>query len=84
MSSEVVSTQTVIEVLRAHNVDVFTHQRDDNGLEETIMICGEIIDIKCFHATVSRRMLGHLSRKFSHVPIHHFYHPEQAPPQIVH
>ena len=82
MPDDVVSAQTVIEVLRGHNVDVLMCQQD--GLEETLMIYGDVIDVKCFQSTVSRRMLGQLCRKFPHVPIHHFYHPEQAPQRIVH
>ena len=59
-------------------------RQTDSGLEETMMIYGEIIEVQCFGATVSRRILGHLTRKFNHVPIHHFFHPEQAPQRIVH
>lgn len=83
MPDDVVSAQTVVMVLRGHGVDVFMRLRD-HGLEETIMISGETIEVQCFGAAVSRRILGHLIRKFAHVPIHHFYHPEQAPQRIVH
>ena len=55
-----------------------------DGLEETVMIYNETVEVKCFQATVSRRLLSQLTRKFPHVPIHHFYHPEQAPPKTIH
>ena len=48
------------------------------------MVYGETIEVKCFAANVSNRVLQQLTRKFSHVPIHHFYHPEQAPQRITH
>ena len=83
MAADVVSAQTVVDVLRAHGVEVFTHQTEQ-GLEETIMVYGETIEVKCFIANVSNRVLQQLTRKFPNVPIHHFYHPEQAPPNIVH
>ncbi len=83
MSDSVVSAQTVVNVLRGHKVDVSTRE-GRGGIEETVMIYNETVEVKCFQATVSRRLLSQLTRKFPHVPIHHFYHPEQAPQKIIH
>ena len=83
MAADVVSAQTVVEVLRAHGVDVFTRQTE-HGLVETIMAYGEAVEVKCFVGDVSNRVLQQLTRKFPHVPIHQFYHPEQAPQRITH
>ena len=68
-----VKAEVVVEVLRAHDVDVSTDSTSEN--EQTVMIDGDVVEVQEFPSTVNRRMVNRLAHKFN-VPIHHFYHPE--------
>ena len=77
----VVSREVIIAVLRAHGVDITS--QSFNGDEHTTMMKGSIVEVQVFPPTVNRHMVGRLARKFN-VPVHHFYHPEVTPGNLLH
>ena len=68
---------SIIEgVLSAHGVGISSEQVD--GRQTTILQKRDVVFSVVLMDPVGRRMLHQLKRKLD-IPIHHFYHPEQAP-----
>lgn len=77
--AEGVPVQTVIDVLRAHDIEVFSRSVEGNPdslTEETVIVKDGIPEVHCFGPVVKRRMLNTLARKYD-VPVHHFWNPER-------
>lgn len=68
-----VRLETVLSVLRAHQIAISRH--DGTGY---VLAKGDRLEVIEFPKQVGRRMLQRLQRLFG-VPIHHFYNPLMAP-----
>jgi hypothetical protein len=73
--SEPVDRNIVFDVLRRHKIEVSVVVGQKDAVR---LVKGELIEVKILGSEVSNRMLQYLQHKFG-VPIHHFYHPEDAP-----
>ena len=71
-----VKRDTVLDVLRAHNVEAVTSRIDPevtNLFKEDIPVEGQRLP-----EMVPKKLLHRFAHRFA-IPIHHFYHPELAP-----
>lgn len=71
----VVGLSEVVEVLRRHGVAVYPQEP---GSSELVLKKGDLMEVHEFPPSVNRRILHYLKRKFD-IPIHHFFHPHEAP-----
>ncbi len=71
-----VQSEIVINVLRAHGVDV---SRRRGTIDMWIFAKGKIVEVHKLDCYISRRILHHLQYKFN-IPIHHFYNPHMILP----
>lgn len=71
----IVSRAVVIDVLRRHGVAVYDQ---DPGSSKVVLKKGDLMEAHEFPQSVNRRKLHYLKRKFD-IPIHHFFHPHEAP-----
>ena len=70
-----VCKKTVIEVLRAHGVDVSVQGSTDGTM---ILAKGEVLETRVIPDEVGKKLLHYFERTFN-VPLHHFYNPHMVP-----
>lgn len=71
----IVDRSVVIDVLRRHGVAVYDQEP---GSAKVVLKKGDLMETHEFDESVDRRTLHYLKRKFD-IPIHHFFHPHEAP-----
>ena len=71
-----VCKKTVIDVLRAHGVDV--SMQDGAGDGTMILAKGDYLETRVIPDDVGKKLLHYFERHFG-VPLHHFYNPNIAP-----
>jgi hypothetical protein len=71
MAEGYVKREIVIDVLRAHGVDVSLRE---GTTDMWVLAKDKIIEVHQLNCYVSRKVLHHFQYKFS-IPIHHFYNP---------
>lgn len=79
MSSGEVPIEDTLYVLCAHGVEVSRQEQENDDSEKMFILNkDDLVEGRNFGGTVGRQVLHQLSRKFD-IPIHHFYHPLDAP-----
>lgn len=70
-----IQRQTVLDVLRAHGVDIAEAQV--KGQTGHTLVKGEVVESQLLPEIVPRTLLHRFARRFD-IPIAHFWHPEMA------
>ncbi|MGA2991950.1 MAG: hypothetical protein ABSD88_15860 [Candidatus Korobacteraceae bacterium] len=74
-----VAKSVVIEVLRAHGVEVSEQQDGEPGM--MLLVKGDLLEVRDIPERASKRLLQYFSRTYK-IPIHHFYNPQMLPDRL--